>query len=133
MHQKFRTADIICMATPVFNADFSRFFLLVSVPAADILLNIQLPFTFRIFDLQLVKLIKDDVLLIHGCLCLGRYVAPEVYKNEEYDTKVDVFSFALILQEVSLSPSLPPSLPLSVSRTRVRTCLCSHFSWTGYM
>ncbi|KAA3464437.1 serine/threonine-protein kinase HT1-like isoform X1 [Gossypium australe] len=30
----------------------------------------------------------------------GRYVAPEVYRNEEYDTKVDVFSFALILQEM---------------------------------
>lgn len=30
----------------------------------------------------------------------GRYVAPEVLKNEEYDTMVDVFSFALILQEV---------------------------------
>lgn len=30
----------------------------------------------------------------------GRYEAPEVFKNEEYDTKVDVFSFALILQEV---------------------------------
>ncbi|CAK7350340.1 unnamed protein product [Dovyalis caffra] len=29
-----------------------------------------------------------------------RYVAPEVIKNEEYDTKVDVFSFALILQEM---------------------------------
>ncbi|KAL9243955.1 hypothetical protein vseg_017785 [Gypsophila vaccaria] len=29
-----------------------------------------------------------------------RYVAPELYKNEEYDTKVDVFSFALILQEM---------------------------------
>ncbi|KAA8526224.1 hypothetical protein F0562_008037 [Nyssa sinensis] len=29
-----------------------------------------------------------------------RYVAPEVFKNEEYDVKVDVFSFALILQEV---------------------------------
>ncbi|KAH9770866.1 Integrin-linked protein kinase family [Citrus sinensis] len=29
-----------------------------------------------------------------------RYAAPEVYKNEEYDTKVDVFSFALILQEM---------------------------------
>jgi hypothetical protein len=28
-------------------------------------------------------------------------VAPEVLRNEEYDTKVDVFSFALILQEVS--------------------------------
>ncbi|KAK6124271.1 hypothetical protein DH2020_042023 [Rehmannia glutinosa] len=30
----------------------------------------------------------------------GRYVAPEVFRNEEYDTKVDVFSFALILQEL---------------------------------
>ncbi|KAM0956197.1 hypothetical protein ACFX2A_025001 [Malus domestica] len=29
-----------------------------------------------------------------------RYVAPEVYRNEEYDTKVDVFSFAMILQEM---------------------------------
>ncbi|KAF3794522.1 Serine/threonine-protein kinase [Nymphaea thermarum] len=30
----------------------------------------------------------------------GRYVAPEVLRNEEYDSKVDVFSFALILQEM---------------------------------
>ena len=29
-------------------------------------------------------------------------MAPEVYRNEEYDTKVDVFSFALILQEVRI-------------------------------
>ncbi|KAK1378535.1 Dual specificity protein kinase splA [Heracleum sosnowskyi] len=29
-----------------------------------------------------------------------RYVAPEVFGNEEYDTTVDVFSFALILQEM---------------------------------
>ncbi|VFQ61869.1 unnamed protein product [Cuscuta campestris] len=29
-----------------------------------------------------------------------RYVAPEVLKNEGYDTMVDVFSFALILQEM---------------------------------
>ncbi|XP_061351971.1 integrin-linked protein kinase 1 [Gastrolobium bilobum] len=29
-----------------------------------------------------------------------RYIAPEVFKQEEYDTKVDVFSFALILQEM---------------------------------
>lgn len=29
-----------------------------------------------------------------------RYVAPEVFKNDEYDTKVDVFSFALIIQEM---------------------------------
>jgi len=42
----------------------------------------------------------------------GRYVAPEVYRNEEYDTKVDVFSFALILQEVkSLSLTFGCSPP----------------------
>lgn len=35
-------------------------------------------------------------------------MAPEVYKNEEYDTKVDVFSFALILQEVNISLFLSP-------------------------
>ncbi|XP_078428254.1 integrin-linked protein kinase family isoform X2 [Wolffia australiana] len=29
-----------------------------------------------------------------------RYVAPEVFLRKEYDTKVDVFSFALILQEM---------------------------------
>lgn len=29
-----------------------------------------------------------------------RYMAPEVFNSEEYDTKVDVFSFALILQEM---------------------------------
>lgn len=36
----------------------------------------------------------------------GRYVAPEVFKNEEYDTKVDVFSFALIVQEVKFFSDL---------------------------
>lgn len=48
----------------------------------------------------------------------GRYAAPEVYKNEEYDTKVDVFSFALILQEVlplALSPSHSSPAPTSTS------------------
>lgn len=34
-------------------------------------------------------------------LFIGRYVAPEVFR-QEYDTKVDVFSFALILQEVTI-------------------------------
>lgn len=29
-----------------------------------------------------------------------RYVAPEVFRHEAYDTKVDVFSFGLILQEM---------------------------------
>ncbi|KAF8391157.1 hypothetical protein HHK36_023458 [Tetracentron sinense] len=30
----------------------------------------------------------------------GRYVALEVFRSEEYDTKADVFSFAIILQEM---------------------------------
>lgn len=29
-----------------------------------------------------------------------RYMAPELFQNEDYNTKVDVFSFALILQEM---------------------------------
>lgn len=41
-----------------------------------------------------------DFFRIIVCALAGRYVAPEVFRNEEYDTKVDVFSFALILQEV---------------------------------
>ncbi|GJS95954.1 putative reverse transcriptase domain-containing protein [Tanacetum coccineum] len=33
----------------------------------------------------------------------GRYIAPEFFRNEDYDTKVDVFSLALILQEVPMA------------------------------
>ncbi|GMH11968.1 hypothetical protein Nepgr_013809 [Nepenthes gracilis] len=40
-----------------------------------------------------------------------RYVAPEVFRNEEYDIKVDVFSFALILQEMIEGCSPFPSMP----------------------
>nr|KYP73372.1 Dual specificity protein kinase pyk1 [Cajanus cajan] len=49
--------------------------------------------------LKVAKTVKED----KPVTCLDtswRYVAPEVYRNEEYDTKVDVFSFALILQEM---------------------------------
>lgn len=46
-------------------------------------------------------LLSVPIVIEMYCLSLtGRYVAPEVFRNEEYDTKVDVFSFALILQEV---------------------------------
>jgi hypothetical protein len=38
----------------------------------------------------------------HNFDIAGRYVAPEVMRNEEYDARVDVFSFALILQEASV-------------------------------
>lgn len=56
-------------------------------------------------------------------VCAGRYVAPEVFKNEEYDTKVDVFSFALILQEVN-HPS-----PLSLSTIAVYVCCYFHLNF----
>lgn len=59
----------------------------------------------KVADFGVSKLLKvtnrvkeDKPLTCDNASC--RYVAPEVFKNEEYDTKVDVFSFALILQEM---------------------------------
>ncbi|XP_044497127.1 integrin-linked protein kinase 1 isoform X2 [Mangifera indica] len=51
---------------------------------------------FGVSKLLTVK--EDRPLTCEDASC--RYVAPEVFRNEEYDTKVDVFSFALILQEM---------------------------------
>ncbi|MED6155120.1 hypothetical protein PIB30_002323 [Stylosanthes scabra] len=51
---------------------------------------------FGVSKLLAVK--EDRPLTCQDTSC--RYVAPEVFKQEEYDTKVDVFSFALILQEM---------------------------------
>ncbi|URD85252.1 serine threonine protein kinase [Musa troglodytarum] len=49
--------------------------------------------------LKVAKTVREERSLTHlGTAC--RYVAPEVFCNEEYNTKVDVFSFALILQEM---------------------------------
>lgn len=54
-------------------------------------------------------------------------MAPEVFRNEEYDTKVDVFSFALILHEVMLLSHLF-SLPSAhkCSMVQVLLLLCRH-------
>ncbi|XP_061369810.1 integrin-linked protein kinase 1 [Gastrolobium bilobum] len=49
--------------------------------------------------LKVAKTVKEDKPVTSQDTS-WRYVAPEVYRNEEYDTKVDVFSFALILQEM---------------------------------
>uniref|UniRef100_A0A5B7AK26 Putative dual specificity protein kinase shkB n=1 Tax=Davidia involucrata TaxID=16924 RepID=A0A5B7AK26_DAVIN len=49
--------------------------------------------------LRVANRVKEDrPLTCQDSSC--RYVAPEVFRIEEYDTKVDVFSFALILQEM---------------------------------
>ncbi|XP_076924687.1 serine/threonine-protein kinase 12-like isoform X2 [Bidens hawaiensis] len=44
------------------------------------------------------KVKQEKLMSYHDTTC--KYVAPEVFRNENYDTKVDVFSFALILQEM---------------------------------
>ncbi|KMZ65438.1 Protein kinase family protein [Zostera marina] len=49
--------------------------------------------------LKLAKIVKEDEPLA-GQDTSCRYVAPEVFLNKGYDTKVDVFSFSLILQEM---------------------------------
>ncbi|KAJ8426668.1 hypothetical protein Cgig2_030087 [Carnegiea gigantea] len=48
--------------------------------------------------LKVSKTVKEDR-PVPGQETSWRYVAPEVLRKEEYDTKVDVFSFALIFQE----------------------------------
>ncbi|KAL4204850.1 hypothetical protein AMTRI_Chr01g134220 [Amborella trichopoda] len=68
----------------------------------------------KVADFGLSKLLKvantvkeDRPLLSQDISC--RYVAPEVFLNEAYDTKVDVFSFALIVQE--MIEGCPPLSP----------------------
>ncbi|KAG6489055.1 hypothetical protein ZIOFF_050313 [Zingiber officinale] len=47
----------------------------------------------------------------------GRYMAPEIYFNEEYNTKVDVFSFSLILQEmIEGCPPFPSKQELEIPK-----------------
>uniref|UniRef100_A0ACD5VHZ5 Uncharacterized protein n=2 Tax=Avena sativa TaxID=4498 RepID=A0ACD5VHZ5_AVESA len=59
----------------------------------------------KVADFDLCKMLKwrrkvreEMPVTSPGNAC--RYVAPEVLRKEEYDNKVDVFSFALILQEM---------------------------------
>jgi len=41
------------------------------------------------------------------------YMAPEMYKNEQYDEKVDVFSFALVMYEVTHKFLMVGTLPIT--------------------
>ncbi|CAB78897.1 protein kinase-like protein [Arabidopsis thaliana] len=47
---------------------------------------------------KLVTVKEDKPFTCQDISC--RYIAPEVFTSEEYDTKADVFSFALIVQEM---------------------------------
>ncbi|KAE9456700.1 hypothetical protein C3L33_11388, partial [Rhododendron williamsianum] len=70
--------------------------------------------------LKVAKTVKED----KPVTCQDtswRYVAPEVFKNEEYDTKVDVFSFALILQEmIEGSPPFSTKQEIEVPKAYVQ-------------
>ncbi|KAL3638279.1 hypothetical protein CASFOL_017650 [Castilleja foliolosa] len=49
-----------------------------------------------------------------------RYIAPEVFRHEEYDTKADVFSFGLILQEmIEGCPPFPNRNEIEVAKAYV--------------
>ncbi|GFP87893.1 putative serine/threonine-protein kinase/receptor r831 [Phtheirospermum japonicum] len=49
-----------------------------------------------------------------------RYIAPEVFRHEEYDTKADVFSFGLILQEmIEGCPPFPNRKEIEVAKAYV--------------
>ncbi|PPS01062.1 hypothetical protein GOBAR_AA19608 [Gossypium barbadense] len=58
----------------------------------------------KVGDFGLSKLIKvqnsHDVYKMTGETGSYRYMAPEVFKHQKYDKKVDVFSFAMILYQV---------------------------------
>ncbi|KAL3643565.1 hypothetical protein CASFOL_014380 [Castilleja foliolosa] len=61
---------------------------------------------------------EDRPIISQDTAC--RYVAPEVFRNEEYDTKADVFSFALILQElIEGRPPFPTKLDHEVPKSYV--------------
>uniref|UniRef100_A0A0D6R1J6 non-specific serine/threonine protein kinase n=1 Tax=Araucaria cunninghamii TaxID=56994 RepID=A0A0D6R1J6_ARACU len=68
----------------------------------------------KVADFGISKLLKvpTETVKENGSFKLDgtslRYTAPEVFRHEAYDTKVDVFSFALILQEM-----IEGCLPLS--------------------
>ncbi|KAL3615154.1 hypothetical protein CASFOL_040815 [Castilleja foliolosa] len=53
----------------------------------------------KLLKVAAIRVKEDRPLTCQDTSC--RYVAPEVFRNEEYDTKVDVFSFGLILQEIT--------------------------------
>lgn len=58
----------------------------------------------KVGDFGLSKLIKvnhlHEVYKLTGETGSYRYMAPEVFRHQEYNTKVDVFSFAMILYEM---------------------------------
>ncbi|KAK8942171.1 Serine/threonine-protein kinase HT1 [Platanthera guangdongensis] len=80
---------------------------------------------FKIAEFGLIKLSKislDKVKLAHPTSHMNSlYMAPEVYKNEIFDRKVDAFSFGLILYE--MLNGLPPFHPKAPEEAVKMLCL----------
>ncbi|KAL0336432.1 UNVERIFIED_CONTAM: Integrin-linked protein kinase [Sesamum radiatum] len=70
----------------------------------NILLVDSSAYHMKVGDFGLSKLIREqhsnDVYKMTGEAGSYRYMAPEVFKHQKYDKKVDVFSFAMILYEM---------------------------------
>ncbi|KAL0318187.1 UNVERIFIED_CONTAM: Integrin-linked protein kinase [Sesamum calycinum] len=70
----------------------------------NILLVDSSAYHIKVGDFGLSKLIREqhsnDVYKMTGEAGSYRYMAPEVFKHQKYDKKVDVFSFAMILYEM---------------------------------
>lgn len=67
-----------------------------------------------------VELIFNSVLSFYAT-SIDRYMAPEVFKHRKYDKKVDVFSFAMILYEVSFTLVMGYDI-LVIVETQVKDC-----------
>ena len=79
--------------------------------------------TLKITDFGLSKTLGDlapkkdqsNSYMLTGETGSYRYMAPEVYRHEDYNHKVDVYAYAMILYQmfegkVGTSPSLPPQV-----------------------
>ncbi|PIN21363.1 Tyrosine kinase [Handroanthus impetiginosus] len=79
----------------------------------------------KVADFGLSKLMKVATAVkedkpMSGQQTSWRYAAPEVFRNEEYDATVDVFSFALILQEmIEGHPPFPKRNEIEVAKAYV--------------
>lgn len=82
---------------------------------------------FKVAEFGLIKLSKispDKAKLAHPTShmnTLSLYMAPEIYKNEIFDQKVDAFSFGLILYE--MLDGVPPFHPKAPEEAVKMLCL----------
>ena len=78
--------------------------------------------TVKIADFGVAKIL-DSVCCSTGETGTYRWMAPEVIEHKEYDHKVDVYSFGILLWELLTGEVLPPVSLCPVSHS-IAFCLC---------